>query len=162
MLDPELQELLSAFPLVTEVTAEMLPIMREQSAMPVEPLLAGRAISRREVTATASDGTEIPLTVLSPADPVPGAACVYWLHGGGMILGDRFSQLDIPLEWVESLGVVVVTADYRLAPEVSGTTPVDDAYQGLLWVAEHAAELGIDSGRLVVAGISAGVASRPA
>jgi len=156
MLDPELQELLGDFPLVTEVTAEMLPIMREQSATPVEPLLAGRPIRRKEVTATASDGTALPMTVLSPAEPAPGAACVYWLHGGGMILGDRFSQVDIPLEWVEGLGVVVVTVDYRLAPEATGTTPVDDAYQGLLWVEKHADELGIDLGRLVVAGISAG------
>ncbi|MFB6723893.1 alpha/beta hydrolase [Kribbella sp. NPDC056345] len=156
MLDPELQELLSDFPLVTEVTAEMLPIMRQASAVPVEPLLAGRAISRREVTATASDGSDLPMTVLGPAEPAPGAACIYWLHGGGMILGDRFSQLDIPLEWIERLGVVVVTADYRLAPEVTGMTPVDDAYQGLLWVEKHAEELGIDPSRLVVAGISAG------
>ncbi|MET7276893.1 alpha/beta hydrolase [Kribbella sp. NPDC005582] len=156
MLDPELHDLLSGFPLVTEVTAEMLPIMREQSATPVEPLLAGRPIRRQEVTATASDGTALPMTVLSPAEPAPGAACVYWLHGGGMILGDRFSQVDIPLEWVESLGVVVVTVDYRLAPEATGTTPVDDAYQGLLWVEKHADELGIDLSRLVIAGISAG------
>ena len=46
--------------------------------------------------------------------------------------------------------------DYRLAPEVTGTTLVDDCYQGLLWVAEHADELGIDPARIVVAGASAG------
>jgi acetyl esterase/lipase len=154
MLDPELQELISGFPLVTEVTAEMLPMMREPSD--ADQALAGQAVKRREATAVAADGWEIPLTVLTPTDSEPDAPCVYWLHGGGMILGDRFSQIDIPLEWAESLGAVVVTADYRLAPEVTGTTPVDDAYQGLLWVAEHAAELGIDPNRIVVAGISAG------
>ena len=53
-------------------------------------------------------------------------------------------------------GAVVISVDYRLAPEATGTTLVDDCYQGLLWVAEHAAELGIDPARIVVAGASAG------
>lgn len=46
--------------------------------------------------------------------------------------------------------------DHRLAPEATGTTLVDDCYQGLLWTAEHAAELGIDPARIIVAGASAG------
>jgi acetyl esterase/lipase len=46
--------------------------------------------------------------------------------------------------------------DYRLAPEAGGTTPVEDCYRALLWIVEHADELGIDPARLVVAGTSAG------
>jgi acetyl esterase/lipase len=73
-----------------------------------------------------------------------------------MVMGDRFSQIDIPLEWLDEFGAVVVTVDYRLAPEASGTTLVDDGYAALAWLAEHADELGVDPTRLVVAGTSAG------
>lgn len=106
----------------------------------------------------AKDGAPIPLSVFSPAntDRTIAAPCIYWMHGGGMVMGDRFSQIDIPLEWLDEFGAVVVSVDYRLAPEASGTTLVDDCYQGLLWVAEHSAELGIDPARIVVAGASAG------
>src|SRR5690606_5585662 len=98
----------------------------------------------------------LPLTVLRPSAPTQNAPCIYWLHGGGMVMGDRFANLDIPLDWLDQHGAVVVTIDYRLAPEVSGTTLVEDCYQGLLWLAAHAGDLGIDPNRIVVAGASAG------
>ncbi|QHZ00292.1 Carboxylesterase NlhH [Streptomyces sp. S4.7] len=157
-LDPELRTLLADMELRSDLDAEALARIRPFSSLPVEPLLVGRAVDRREVTVPGSDGTPIPLSVFSPAgaeSPV-GAPCVYGMHGGGMVMGDRFSQIDIPLEWLDELGVVVVTVDYRLAPEATGTTLVDDCYQGLLRTVGHAAELGIDPARIVVAGTSAG------
>jgi acetyl esterase/lipase len=50
----------------------------------------------------------------------------------------------------------VIPVDYRLAPEVTGTTLVDDCYHGLVWAAEHTADLGIDPARIILAGASAG------
>lgn len=169
-LDPELRHLLADMPLMSELSPEILAQVRPFSSAPVEPLLAGRHVDRREVSVPAKDGTPIQLSVFSPASGgrtaaapgapaaagAPGAPCVYWMHGGGMVMGDRFSQIDIPLEWLEALGAVVVSVDYRLAPEATGTTLVDDCYEGLLWTVEHAAELGIDPARIVVAGASAG------
>ncbi|WKU05439.1 alpha/beta hydrolase [Micromonospora sp. HUAS LYJ1] len=157
-LDPELRALLADMPLVPELNREVLPQIRQFSSMPVEPLLEGRAIDRREVSIVGADGVDIPLSVFSPAGPdrTAPAPCVYWMHGGGMVMGDRFSQLDIPLEWLDLFGAVVVSVDYRLAPEATGTSLVDDCYHGLLWVAEHADELGVDPGRIIVAGVSAG------
>jgi acetyl esterase/lipase len=73
-----------------------------------------------------------------------------------MIMGDRFSQIDIPFDWLDAFGAVVVSVDYRLAPESTGTSLVDDCYRGLVWTAEHADELGIDPARIVIAGTSAG------
>ncbi|MDX3070869.1 alpha/beta hydrolase [Streptomyces sp. MI02-7b] len=157
-LDPELRSLLAPMPLVTELTAELLAQLREMPSPPVESLLAGHALTRRDVAAPGPDGARIPLSVLTPAaaDRTTPAPCVYWMHGGGMIMGDRFAQIDIPLEWLDRFGAVVVSVDYRLAPEATGTTAVDDCYHGLLWVAEHAGELGIDPDRIVIAGASAG------
>ncbi|MEU8268760.1 alpha/beta hydrolase [Sphaerisporangium sp. NPDC049002] len=157
-LDPELRELLAEMPLMSELSAEVLAQLRQYPSTPVDALLADRKVDRREVTIPAKDGTPIPLSIFSPAgtDSTTGAPCVYWMHGGGMVMGDRFSQIDIPLEWLDEFGAVVVSVDYRLAPEAGGTTLVEDCYQGLLWIADHAAELGIDPGRIVVAGASAG------
>ena len=157
-IDPELHALLADVPLASELTSEALAQVRQFASAPVEPLLDGRAVNRRELTIPSPDGAQIPLSIFAPAgaDPSTAAPCVYWMHGGGMVMGDRFSQIDIPLEWLDLLGAVVISVDYRLAPEASGTTLVDDCYQGLLWTAAHADELGIDPSRIVVAGASAG------
>lgn len=157
-LDPELGALLADMPLMSHLGPELLAQLRLLPSTPVEPLLEGRSVDRREVTVSGEDGARIPLSVFSPTGTAhaTGAPCVYWIHGGGMVMGDRFSQIDIPLEWLDLFGAVVVSVDYRLAPEVGGTTLVDDCYRGLLWIAEHADELGIDPARIVVAGASAG------
>ncbi|MGP4049589.1 alpha/beta hydrolase [Streptomyces sp. 2A115] len=157
-LDPELRELLADMPLMSRLGPEVLAQLRRLPSTPVESLLAHRQVDRQEVTVPAKDGAPIPLSVFSPAqtDRTTAAPCVYWMHGGGMVMGDRFSQIDIPLEWLDRFGAVVVSVDHRLAPEATGTALVDDCYQGLLWVAEHSAELGIDPARIIVAGASAG------
>lgn len=160
-IDPELRPLLDLVP-AADLSTDTLPQVRGLAATTAEGvdrlLTTGRTVDRRDITIAAPDGTSVPLTVLSPPDldrstPAP---CVYWVHGGGMVMGDRFSNIDIPLEWLDRFGAVVVTVDYRLAPEATGTALVEDCYQGLVWVAEHAVELGVDPARLVVSGTSAG------
>lgn len=158
-LDPELRTLLADLPLMSELNAEILAQLRQFPTTPIDTVLAGRAVERREVTVPAPDGAQIPLSVFSPTatnHPSTAAPCVYWMHGGGMVMGDRFAQIDIPLDWLDRFGAVVVSVDYRLAPEASGMTLVDDCYRGLRWTAEHADELGIDPARIIVAGASAG------
>jgi acetyl esterase/lipase len=157
-LDPELRDLLADMPLMSQLSWEVLAQLRQFPSTPVDSLLAHREVDRREITVSAKDGAPIPLSVFSPSntDRTTAAPCVYWMHGGGMVMGDRFSQIDIPLEWLDEFGAVVVSVDYRLAPEATGTALIDDCYQGLLWIAEHCEELGIDPARIIVAGASAG------
>ncbi|WP_127501939.1 alpha/beta hydrolase [Actinoplanes solisilvae] len=152
-LDPDLRTLLADLPLVPTLDRETLALIRPYAAATMEPR---HDLDQREITIPAPDGTPLPLSIIRPLNVTSDAPCVYWIHGGGMIMGNRYSQIDIPLEWLDELGAVVVSIDYRLAPEATGTTLVDDCYQGLRWVADHADELGIDPARIVVAGASAG------
>jgi acetyl esterase/lipase len=74
-----------------------------------------------------------------------------------MVMGTNRGQgaTDV-LEAAAELGLAVVSVEYRLAPENPHPAPVEDCYAGLLWTVEHADELGIDPGRIVVSGASAG------
>lgn len=155
-MDAELAGLLASIPLAPVTTVEALEQVRPYSSAPIAPIIEGRDITLREVAVPVSDDTHITLSIFTPSNLAVGAPCVYWLHGGGMIMGDRFAQIDMPLEWLEEFGAVVVSAEYRLAPEVNGTTLVDDSYAGLAWISAHASELGIDPSRIIIAGTSAG------
>jgi acetyl esterase/lipase len=158
-LDPELTALLANMPQAPALGPETLQVIRPYATLPPETALAGHDIDRQEVTITRADGAQIPLTILTPAGADLTAATapsIYWIHGGGMIMGDRYSQIDIPLDWLVRFGATVFSVDYRLAPEVSGTTLVEDCYAGLVWVAEYAHQYGADPSKIIVAGTSAG------
>jgi acetyl esterase/lipase len=153
-LEPVLDVMKAAMP--SSATLEQIPALRAGLASPpVAQLLEGRAISHEERSLPV-DGGEILVSIFTKTDHLPGGPGIYHAHGGGMTMGDRFSGADNYLEWVERLDAVVVSVEYRLAPEFQDPTPVNDCYAGLLWTAEHAEELGFDPARLVVAGGSAG------
>jgi acetyl esterase/lipase len=96
------------------------------------------------------------LRVYSGPQPAANRPCLYWIHGGGYILGSPL-VVDARLNrLVEQLGCVVVAVDYRLAPEHPYPAPLDDCGTGLRWTVEHAEELGIDPCRIVLVGVSAG------
>jgi acetyl esterase/lipase len=73
-----------------------------------------------------------------------------------MIMGDSSVGLSAFLDIIEKYGFVVVSPEYRLAPEDPHPAPIEDCYAGLEWMAAHASELAVDPGRLLVAGASAG------
>ena len=79
-----------------------------------------------------------------------------FFHGGAFVLGDRYTEELRCLRYAAEAGCVVVSVDYRLAPEHPFPAAVDDCYAGLEWTVSHAAELGIDPSRVGVGGSSAG------
>ncbi|MFD5335709.1 alpha/beta hydrolase [Streptomyces hawaiiensis] len=101
---------------------------------------------------------DISLLICRPAAPESAGPrpVIYHVHGGGMIIGNNRVGVDVPLAWAQALDAVVVSVEYRLAPEHPHPAPVEDVYAGLLWTADHAAELGADPERIVIAGASAG------
>ena len=112
------------------------------------------AVHERRVVPGFADGM-IEASIFRPAESLPGPGILY-LHGGGMVFGNRFGGVGAYLPLVASHGAVVVAIDYRLAPEHPAPTPVEDGYAALVWTASHAKELGIDPARMIVAGQSAG------
>jgi acetyl esterase/lipase len=98
---------------------------------------------------------EIPVRVYTPAGEGPKPVIVYF-HGGGWVIGE-LDTVDNPLRRIANrTGAVVVSVDYRLAPEHRYPAAFDDSYAATAWVAEHAAELGGDPERIAVSGDSAG------
>ncbi|GAM84122.1 hypothetical protein ANO11243_021140 [Dothideomycetidae sp. 11243] len=78
------------------------------------------------------------------------------LHGGGFTLGSSTDDARFISTAVSQLGCVVVSVDYRLAPEFPFPVAVDDCADAVLWVAEHAQELGIDAHSIAIGGFSSG------
>ncbi|MFI7407327.1 alpha/beta hydrolase [Streptomyces sp. NPDC049627] len=101
---------------------------------------------------------EISLLICRPAAPSEAGPrpVIYHVHGGGMVLGNNRVGVDAALAWAKELDSVVVSVEYRLAPEHPYPAQIEDVYAGLEWTAKHAAELGGDPQRIVVAGASAG------
>jgi acetyl esterase/lipase len=164
--DPELRPLLDAMAELQAqappLTVESIPAMR--SAPPRFPVLTDDDLRRDgafEVTTRLVPGPagapEVSLLICRPAAAQSAVACVYFIHGGGMILGDnRTGGFPNVLDHAQALGFAVVSVEYRLAPETPHPGPVEDCYAGLSWTLAHADELGLDASRLVVGGGSAG------
>jgi acetyl esterase/lipase len=81
---------------------------------------------------------------------------IYFIHGGGMILGNVDGEDAVASMICEQVRSVVVSVEYRLAPECPYPAPVEDCYAGLVWMARNAEELGFDPDRLAIYGGSAG------
>jgi acetyl esterase/lipase len=101
-------------------------------------------------------GTDIGIRVYRPNKVLESRPGIYVIHGGGMVLGGLVSEELNCRHWVEDLGCVVVSVDYRLAPETQYPGPLEDCYKGLQWMTENARLVGIDSSRIGLYGTSAG------
>jgi acetyl esterase/lipase len=157
-LDTEIGAILAASPLsgldFGALDLSALPGLRQAMAsMPVPPM-PSTTVVQRDVEVPG----EPPVMVRVYEPPASGEArpCLYWIHGGGYMFGSGLMPDARLCRWAESLGCVVVSVDYRLAPEHPYPEPLDDCYQALAWVASHGSELGIDPARIVIGGASAG------
>lgn len=124
------------------------------AADPLASVPAGVVVDRR--TAPAADGSEIELVVFRPEhhskNPLPG---IVYFHGGGFVFGDANTDVRVPSALAADLEAVVVSVNYRLAPEWPFPTPFQDCFDALRWIAGKN-DLGIDGAGIVLAGISAG------
>lgn len=104
----------------------------------------------------ASRGGPMTLRLYTPASIETGQPPVLYIHGGGWVTGGLDSCHWLCGELASRLATVVVSVDYRLAPENCYPAALEDCQDGLSWLAAHGSELGVDASRVVVAGDSAG------
>ncbi|MGX6601661.1 alpha/beta hydrolase [Micromonosporaceae bacterium Da 78-11] len=158
-LDAPLRAILADLPM--PLTPELIGDRRRRS-------LAGRlsdsqlrrdgafTIDERQVPGPAG-APDITVLICRPTGVTAPTPVIYHTHGGGMVAGShRSTELAGELDRAQELGLAVVAVEYRLAPEYGDPAPVEDCYAGLVWLAEHAAELGVDPHRIVLSGNSAG------
>ncbi|MBO9518844.1 MAG: alpha/beta hydrolase [Porphyrobacter sp.] len=153
LVDPEIGPLLELPSL--DLSAETLPEIRSN------PMFTGAEVPPppfpvSEAFASVAGGPDVRLVVMNPPSQAKNRAAILHIHGGGMIVGtaDR-AVADKPALALEH-DCVVVSVDYRLAPETPFPGPQEDNYAALLWLVANAASLGVDPARIVVMGESAG------
>jgi acetyl esterase len=102
--------------------------------------------------------SELPARVYTPAGtgPATGWPLIAFFHGGGFVAYDLDTHDSVCRELCQGASAVVVSVEYRLAPEFRFPHPTDDAYASVKWLGEHAHELDADPARMAVAGDSAG------
>jgi acetyl esterase len=152
--DPEIAAAVSMLPDTrnADVASQRAMTARLFAQLPVDT--SGVTIEDRMVPGAPGD-PDVRIRIYRPSDDWAPAA-IYDVHGGGFIVGDLQMNHGANVRLARELGVVVVSVDYRLAPETPFPGPLEDAYAGLLWTAKHTDELSIDPRRIVLHGSSAG------
>jgi acetyl esterase len=98
---------------------------------------------------------EIPIRIYRPTTEGPHPLIMLF-HGGGWVIGDLDAEDSTSRGLVNRVNAVLVSVDYRMAPEVRFPGAPEDCYAATVWAVEHADELGVDASNLAVAGTSAG------
>jgi acetyl esterase len=155
-LDEDMKQLLAliappGMPALTEVSVEQARANMGALMVAGEPEPVGR-VENRTFPGPAGD---VPIRIYTPAGAGAHPALVYF-HGGGWVLCNLDTHDGTCRSLCNQAGCVVVSVDYRLAPENKFPAAVDDCYAATRWVAEHAAELGVDAKRIAIGGDSAG------
>ncbi|MCH2414269.1 MAG: alpha/beta hydrolase [Acidimicrobiales bacterium] len=154
-IDPMLLAVLEAFPMqfddLGSMTAQEVRALFEQGNPPPGEDVA----SVEDLEVPGPDGP-LPVRVYRPDGAAVPAPVVVFFHGGGWVLGSIATHDATCRGLANRTGAVYVSVDYRLAPEHPYPAAPEDCYAATCWVADHAADLGVDPGRLAVAGDSAG------
>jgi acetyl esterase/lipase len=149
------------------VKAPLAHLPQELSLITKDSVLAARAMVHKMLKFPDTPGVsvkkqmiatnegDVPVYIYRPDGGAAVKPAILWTHGGGYIMG-RADSNDFAGNFAKKLDAVVVSVDYRLAPEHPFPAGHNDSYAAFLWLAEHATELGIDPKRIAVGGDSAG------
>jgi acetyl esterase/lipase len=157
LVDPELLPVLKQFP-AFDLSAEMVGKFRQLPGLPPLPAPAPQPVERHIPGPPGEPEARPPEVRLWVVDPAPlekGKPVLLHMHGGGFMMTDP--RLMPQLQGIATeCHCVVVSVDYRLAPETHYPGSLEDNYAALKWVHAHAEELGIDRSKIAVGGESAG------
>lgn len=154
LVDPALRPLLAVWPTTTLSAATLnMARGRELPAFPIEP--DDIIVEERSAPGPAG-GDVVPLLIYRPLCDDVLRGCLFHIHGGGFVMGAA-REVEFAYRPIASaLGCVIVSVDYRLAPEAVFPAAIEDCYAGLAWTFANAAALNVDRRRIGVTGESAG------
>ena len=143
---------------------DTFPDVTTMTAAEARAVLVGRrpAVKNLDDVASADDRTipgpacDVPVRIYRPHGDAGVRPAVVFAHGGGFVLCDLDSHDGFCRAMSRFTGTVVISVDYRLAPEHRAPAAVEDVYAAWCWVTDHADELGVDPSRILIAGDSAG------
>ncbi len=101
-------------------------------------------------------GAKIELMLIEPVGIKKPAPCFYNIHGGGFVYEGTSAHYRHSVNYAKGAGCIVAYVKYRLGPEYPFPYPQEDCYAALVWLHEHAGEIGIDPDRIGIGGDSAG------
>jgi acetyl esterase/lipase len=155
--DPEVRAEIEAGPRLGTIDATSLAKVRDNRMLLNDQVVLSDLVSRSDIyIPSAEGGPDIRLRIHRKVGATGVSPCVYWMHGGGYILGSP-EQDDLRFDrWCQRFDVVGVAVQYRLAPENPYPAGLDDCYAGLAWIKQHGADLGIDIDRVGIGGPSGG------
>jgi acetyl esterase/lipase len=111
----------------------------------------------RDIEVPAASGSPaVSLRLYQPKSLTSPQPALYWMHGGGFVMGNPEQDEARNLALVRTLGISVAAVRYRRAPEHPAPAALEDAYAGLRWLFAHADSLHIDAARIALGGASAG------
>jgi acetyl esterase/lipase len=153
-LDQLLEVMPGGFNSIPDIVARREALAQVLAAMEVPP---NPNVTSEDRTVPGPEGApDISVRIYRPVNAAGTLPGIYFIHGGGMCLGNVDGEDAVATMVCDQVGAVVVSVEYRLAPEHPHPAPVEDCYAGLVWMARNAAELGIDPDRIAIDGGSAG------
>ena len=155
-LDPQAKFILDQLEALGAPPMNTLTPEEARQSLDMSPL-AGEPEEVGKVENTAVPGPlgDIPVRIYTPKGEGPFPALVYY-HGGGWVIGD-LDAVDVPCRMLTNrANCVVVSVDYRMAPENKFPAAAEDCYAATKWVAENAASIQVDPERVAIGGDSAG------
>ncbi len=158
-LDPQARKFLDRLAAANLPPLNQQPVEYARSQMSLSTGFLGRPprAGRVRDLKIPGPGGELAIRAITPLDaPAGPLPIVVYYHGGGWVAGDLASHEGVCRALANAAGAVVVSVDYRLAPEHPFPAAAEDAHAALAWLAENAAEVGGDPTRLAVCGDSAG------
>jgi acetyl esterase/lipase len=124
---------------------------------------AGRLVTRvmpvpkfDDVTVTKTKADGVRVRIYQPDDRATDSGVLFWIHGGGLLYGDARQDEALCAETARELGILVVSANYRFAPEHPFPAALDDLWAAWGWMLNNASILGFNPSRIAVGGESAG------
>ena len=128
---------------------------RERIRAALDAVPRGPDLPRIEDRTVPGPAGDIPVRVYWPSEET-GLPILVWFHGGGWVLGSLDQSDPTCRRLAERSGAIVISVDYRMAPEDVAPASFDDCSAATAWAAEHVSELGGDASRIAVGGDSAG------